>query len=238
MTHIDRFENLECWQEARKFAKLVYDVTGEARFSQDPRLAAQVQGTAAACMAAIAQGFIRRSDRDFMQFLSEALSAVAEVQSHLHIALDREYLSRDAFAGLYRQADATLRSISGQLVRLRARRPAPAPEERGRYQPREGADRPRPQGGPGRYPPREGAGRPRPPEGPSRYRREEGPGRPRPQGRPEDRPRGPGGFTKKHDYGPGDLHAPGWTPRPARRRAPSEAELAERNDKPDKSGDE
>lgn len=40
----------------------------------------------------------------FTQFLFVAISSAAEVQSHLYIALDQNYLSKDTFESIYEQA--------------------------------------------------------------------------------------------------------------------------------------
>ncbi len=48
-------------------------------------------------MANIAEGFVRKSDKEFVQFLFIAMSSAAEVQSHLYVALDLSYISDEQF---------------------------------------------------------------------------------------------------------------------------------------------
>ena len=72
-------------------------------------------------MANIAEGFVRRSNKEFVQFLFIAMSSTAEVQSHLYIALDQGYLSKDGFESIYAQADRTGRIISGLIKCLRTK---------------------------------------------------------------------------------------------------------------------
>lgn len=76
-------------------------------------------------MANIAEGFVRRSNREFVQFLFIAMSSCAETQSHLYIALDQGYLSKDSFESIYGQADRTARIISGLIKYLRAKQAIP-----------------------------------------------------------------------------------------------------------------
>ena len=52
-------------------------------------------------MANIAEGFARRSDKEFANFLSIAHASVAETQSHLYVALDVGYVDEDTFSTLY-----------------------------------------------------------------------------------------------------------------------------------------
>ena len=51
MPTIKRFEDLECWQEARKFVKLIYDLTKKDGFRKDFRLVGQVTDSAVSSMA-------------------------------------------------------------------------------------------------------------------------------------------------------------------------------------------
>lgn len=54
MPTIKRFEDLECWQEARKLVKLIYELTKKDAFSRDFRLVGQVTDSAVSSMANIA----------------------------------------------------------------------------------------------------------------------------------------------------------------------------------------
>lgn len=71
-------------------------------------------------MANIAEGFVRHSDKEFVQFLFVAMASAAEVQSHLYVAMDQGYLSKEMFDSTYAQAGKTSRIISGLVKYLRA----------------------------------------------------------------------------------------------------------------------
>ena len=51
MATIKRFEDLECWQEARKFVQLIYRLTKNNAFSKDFRLVGQITDSAVSSMA-------------------------------------------------------------------------------------------------------------------------------------------------------------------------------------------
>jgi len=76
-------------------------------------------------MANIAEGFVRRSNKEFVQFLFIAMSSSSEVQSHLYIAVDQGYLSKDEFELIYAQADKAGRIISGLIKYLRTKQTNP-----------------------------------------------------------------------------------------------------------------
>jgi len=118
---ITRFEDLEGWQEARNLTQLVYKVTNRDQFKKDLRLCSQIQSAAGSSMANIAEGFIRRSDKEFIQFLFIAMASTAEVQSHLYIALDQGYIGQKDFDEIYNQANKTAMIISGLIRYLRTK---------------------------------------------------------------------------------------------------------------------
>ena len=121
MTKITHFEDLECWQQARELTRLVYNATKDTSFRKDLRLAGQIQAAATSSMANIAEGFIRRSDKEFIQFLFIAMASTAEVQSHLYVALDQEYIHQESFQEIYGQANKTGMIISGLIKYLRTK---------------------------------------------------------------------------------------------------------------------
>jgi four helix bundle protein len=118
---IARFEDLECWREARELTRQVYEAVGKNNgWRQDFRLREQIQSASGSVMANIAEGFARRSNREFIQFLFVSMASAAEVQSHLYIAADQGYLPKASFDSIYGQAEKTSRIISGLITYLRS----------------------------------------------------------------------------------------------------------------------
>lgn len=116
---ITRFEDIEAWQEARKLVNKVYEAINKSRkFKMDFRLMNQVQGAAVSSMANISEGFARKSNKEFSQFLFIAKSSAAEVQSHLYVALDQGYIDQKEFEDIYMQAEKVSKIISGFIKYL------------------------------------------------------------------------------------------------------------------------
>jgi four helix bundle protein len=119
---LTRFEDLDCWKEARRLTRQVYEaIEQNSAWKKDARLCSQIQSAAGSVMANIAEGFVRRSNKEFVQFLSIAMSSSAEVKHHLYITVDQGYLSKDAFESIYAQVDRTGRIISGLIKYLRTK---------------------------------------------------------------------------------------------------------------------
>jgi len=119
---ISRFEDLDCWQEARQLTKKVYEAISQSpSWQKDMRFCGQTRDAAGSVMANIAEGFARRSNKEFVQFLFIAISSAAEVQSHLYVSVDQKYVSKEVFDSLYQQAGKTSRIISGLIKYLRTK---------------------------------------------------------------------------------------------------------------------
>jgi four helix bundle protein len=107
-------------QAARKLLTMVYGAIESNRsFQNDYRLKDQSIGAAISVMGNIPEGFVRRSNREFIQFLFISVSSAAELQSHMYAALDQHYITKDIFNGIYQQADKTSKMISGLINYLR-----------------------------------------------------------------------------------------------------------------------
>lgn len=111
MATIKRFEDVQAWQKARQVTSHVYSVTNNGMFAKDFGLRDQVRRSSVSIMANIAEGFARRSDKDFAHFLNISRSSCAEVQSHLYVALDQEYISEANFDELYHLIEETSKMI-------------------------------------------------------------------------------------------------------------------------------
>lgn len=119
---ITRFEELECWKEARHLTRQVYETTRHnSHWQGDVRLCGQVRAAAGSVMSNIAEGFVRRSNKEFLHFLFIAMPSAAEVQSHMYIAVDQGYIGNETFESIYEQAAKTSRLTSGLITYLRTK---------------------------------------------------------------------------------------------------------------------
>ena len=118
MPTIKRFEDLECWQEARELVRIVYKLTKKQAFSRDFRLANQIRDSAGSSMANTAEGFHRNSNKDFMRFLDYSRSSIAETISHSYIALDQEYIDEAEMAQVRAQANIVWKKVNAFITYL------------------------------------------------------------------------------------------------------------------------
>lgn len=116
---ITRFEDIEAWQEARKLVRIVYEIIRKSKeFKRDFRLVNQVQDAAVSSMSNISEGFSRKGNKEFIQFLFISKSSAAEVQSHFYVAMDQGYVNQEDFDRVYDQAQIVSRLDSGFIKYL------------------------------------------------------------------------------------------------------------------------
>lgn len=111
MATFKKFEDILAWQKSRQATKIIYEITNRGIFSKDFGLRDQIRRSSVSVMANIAEGFGRRSNKEFSNFLNIAHGSAAETQSHLYVALDLNYLPRNDFDNLYNLYDEDSRMI-------------------------------------------------------------------------------------------------------------------------------
>jgi four helix bundle protein len=105
------FQKLRVWQDAIEYYRLTYSVFKEFT-------ACKIAGQAMACADSIhrniAEGYSRRSIKEYMQFLRIALASAAESASGLHAYVRSGQISTEQFEEL----DALAYKIENELIRL------------------------------------------------------------------------------------------------------------------------
>jgi four helix bundle protein len=69
-------------------------------------------------MSNIAEGFSRRTNREFIQYIFISKSSATEVQSEAYVALDQKYITQKIFDNIYSQAEKVCRLNSGLISYL------------------------------------------------------------------------------------------------------------------------
>ena len=114
MSKYQTFEELPVWQSSRKLACRIHKICSEPPFRNDRALVDQIRRAAISIVSNIAEGFERKSDKEFMNFLNIAKGSAGEVRAQLYLALDFGYISDDFHKNLANE----FRSISSQIAGL------------------------------------------------------------------------------------------------------------------------
>lgn len=92
MGTIQKFEELQVWQEARLLSQKIYPLTFIEPVCHDFRFKDQIRGSCGSIMDNIAEGFERGSKLEFLNALSIAKEEAGELKSQLYRALDNKYI--------------------------------------------------------------------------------------------------------------------------------------------------
>jgi four helix bundle protein len=120
MSKIEKFEDLRCWQEARKLVKEIYLISETGKLSKDYDTKSQLKRAALSTMNNIAEGFGKYSGKEFMRYLDTASNSVAEVKSILYVLLDIDYLAPSKIAELQNKTDE-VKALTLALLRYLAK---------------------------------------------------------------------------------------------------------------------
>ena len=118
MATVLRFEDLEVWQMARKFASSVFELTLQENFSREYKFKDQIKSSSGSVMDNIAEGFGRESRLEFINFLGIAKGSLNETKSQLHRASDQRLISKEKFEELYNDAEIISAKIGAFMIYL------------------------------------------------------------------------------------------------------------------------
>jgi four helix bundle protein len=110
---VKSFEELDAWRRAHELVLAVYKVTGT--FPKDERfgIISQLRRAAASVPANIAEGFGRRTTKDFMRCLDIAGGSLEETRYFLRLSKESGYLGDEEFGSLRAKCDEAGRLLGG-----------------------------------------------------------------------------------------------------------------------------
>lgn len=119
MPKIEKFEDIEAWQKARILVNEIYKVSARGSFGKDYGLKDQIRRAAVSIMSNIAEGFGRKSNTEFANFLNYSHGSASEVQSLLWVAHDQKYITPNQFESAYKKCDEISRMVLAFGIYLR-----------------------------------------------------------------------------------------------------------------------
>ena len=109
------FEDLIIWQKAIEFAKEIYILTERKGLKTDFGLKGQMRDAAVSISTNIAEGFERRSRKEYLNFLNIAKASAGESRSLLYIAFEVGYVEKSEMDDMRGKARFLGRSISNHM---------------------------------------------------------------------------------------------------------------------------
>ncbi len=112
---IERFEDIIAWQKSKELTVQIYKLFKE---SKDFGFKEQIQRSSVSVMNNIAEGFERKSNNEFKQFLYIAKGSCGEVRSMLYLAKDLNKITENDFDLLNQLSEEISKILSGLIKTL------------------------------------------------------------------------------------------------------------------------
>ena len=119
MGTIKNFEDLDLWQHARELVNLIYLDFSKCK---DITFRNQITGAGISIMNNISEGFCRKSDAEFRQFLNISKGSSGEVKNMYYIAEDQNYTDKDTAAERRIRCQQLMNSLGGFIKYLNPRK--------------------------------------------------------------------------------------------------------------------
>lgn len=112
---VERFEDLLIWQKSKELTLFIYKAFLQ---NKDFSFKKQVERASVSIMNNIAEGFERRSNKDFKQFLFFAKGSSGEVRNMLHLARDLNYIDEGEYNNFLKLSLDISKMTSGLIKKL------------------------------------------------------------------------------------------------------------------------
>lgn len=115
------FEQIISWNKARELNKEIYRLTNVISFSKDFALRDQIRRASISISSNIAEGYGRKTNKEFVYFLNVAQASCYEVKSQLYLAIDVEYINKVEFEKAYGICEEISKTIHGLIKYLESK---------------------------------------------------------------------------------------------------------------------
>jgi len=113
------YRKLRVWRRAHEYVLCAYRATAAFPKEEQYGLMTQVRRAAVSIPANIAEGCGRGSDADFARFLQMAIGSTNEIEYHLRLASDLEFIPKSEHQGLEKQLIEIRKMLSSLMQSLR-----------------------------------------------------------------------------------------------------------------------
>jgi four helix bundle protein len=113
------FKQLQIWQKGMDIVREIYRLTGDYPKSEVYGLASQMRRSAVSIPSNIAEGFRRRHEKEYRQFLYISLGSGAELETQVLISKDLEYISEGNVEQLSESLDHLSRMTRALIRKLK-----------------------------------------------------------------------------------------------------------------------
>jgi len=109
------FKELEVWKKSRVLRKDLSKIAKSFPAEEKYKLTDQLIRASRSVTANIAEGYGRYHYQENIQFCRQSRGSLTEVQDHLTVAIDEEYIDEALYTQLDKQAEECIRMLNGYI---------------------------------------------------------------------------------------------------------------------------
>jgi len=107
------FKELKIWQKGRNFVKEIYLTVSKFPPEEKFALTSQMKRAVISIPSNIAEGAGRRTDKDFLRFLDIANGSAFELETHIYLAYDLDFINEETLNNLITNIEEIEKMIFG-----------------------------------------------------------------------------------------------------------------------------
>ncbi|MFK7812128.1 MAG: four helix bundle protein [Maribacter sp.] len=109
------FRELEVWKDSRKLVKEIYLLTKLLPDTEKFGLVSQINRCVISIPANIAEGSAKYSQKDFVRFLQISLGSAYELESHLILCADLEFIQTNSVSPVIKRIQVLQKRIASLI---------------------------------------------------------------------------------------------------------------------------
>ncbi len=116
---IERFEDIDIWQDARELCRFIKGLCDNEKFAKDYILRNQILSSSGSIMDNIAEGFERGGNKELIQFLFISKGSCGETRSQIYRAFDFGYITKQECDRVVEMLLSISKKLSGFISYLK-----------------------------------------------------------------------------------------------------------------------
>ena len=112
---IRNFKDLKIWQRGVELVKLIYVITNSFPADEKYGLVSQMRRSAVSVPSNIAEGFMRRHNKEYKQFLYIALGSLAELETQIIISKELNFITTGHYTSSLSAIDELNKMTTGLI---------------------------------------------------------------------------------------------------------------------------
>ena len=114
-----KFKELKIWQESHKLTLEIYKLTDSFPKSELYEISSQIQRASSSVPANIVEGYNRKGDKEFIQYLYQSRGSLSETEYFIILATDLKYINQSKSDELLARYEVLSKMLSSFITYIK-----------------------------------------------------------------------------------------------------------------------